>query len=541
MILQPGIMAGFFCVQNHLIPASDRFRRQNPLLMNRDGAKQSIWQTEPDFTPSNNWNKAETYDVLVVGAGITGLTTALLLQEKGQRVIIAEGHNVGWGTSGGTTSHINTVLDNPYSNIEKDFGEDAARLVHACCREAIDLVAGLCSRYNIDADFSYRPGYLFSETPEEESVVEDFKESSERVGVVVNWTDHIPVPVPFTKAIRYELQAQIHASRYLLGLARAFESLGGVILQSCPVGEVAGSTPLEAETTLGTILANKIVWATHIPPGINLLHFRNAPYRSYVMAVRLSDESQYPDALVYDAKDPYHYYRTQEINGQKYLVAGGNDHKTGHEPNTDQVFRELEAYLRKYFSISSVDFSWSSQYYEPADGLPYIGLLPGHSHQYCATGFSGNGITLGSFSSSLLCDIILECPQPYQELFSPSRIKPIAGFMEFIKENADVVKEFIGKRFAYDSIKELAEIAPGEGRVVSYDGKKLAVYKDDSGLIHAVSPVCTHAKCIVGWNGAERTWDCPCHGARYAPNGTVITGPARHALELVQWKSLEGD
>lgn len=510
--------------------------------MTRDGATRSIWQTEPDFQPTSSWAPAEPYDVLVVGAGVTGLTTALLLQEKGQRVLVAESYQVGWGTSGATTAHLNTMLDTPYSTVVDDFGEDGAKLLHIGAREAIDLVEDLTERYAIDSELAYKTGFLFAETGDETKALDTVKKGADQVGMVANWTDSLPIPVPHQKVLRVELQGQFHPTKYLHGLVRAFESLGGTLLQACRVGDVTQHDGVfEAESTLGTLRAKKIVWATHIPPGINLLHFRNAPYRSYVLAARLANPAEYPDALVYDGKDPYHYYRTQTIDGVPYLVAGGADHKTGHEANTEHVFNDLEAYLRTHFAIERVDFRWSSQYYVPSDGLPYIGALPGQADQYCATGFSGNGMTLGTLAGQVLCDLLTRGESRYEALFSPSRIKPIAGFMEFVKENADVVREFIGKRFAYESISELAEIAPGEARLVKYDGRKLGIYKDEAGVIHAVNPVCTHAKCIVAWNTAERSWDCPCHGARFDPNGTVITGPARHSLELVQWKSLDGD
>ncbi len=511
--------------------------------MQRDGATLSIWQTEPDYSPKNSWNREEVYDTLVVGAGITGLTTAILLQEKGQRVIIAEAHNVGYGTSGGTTAHLNTYLDADYAVVEKDFGKDGAKLLHDGAAEAIQTIAALAGRYGIDCMLETKSGYVLALDDKQADELSDTKEASERVGMRIEWTDDVPVSIPFHKAVRFEDQAQYHASKYLLGLAAAFEKGGGVILHSCPVKGVAKEAEIfEAESVLGTLKAKALVWATHIPPGINLLHFRNGPYRSYVIAATLKNDAQYPDALVYDSADPYHYYRTQEVEGQKYLIAGGCDHKTGHEENTDAVFNNLEGYVRKHFSVESVPFKWSSQYYEPSDGLPYIGHLPGgRDGEYCATGFSGNGQIFGTLSGVVISDLITKSSSPYEDLFKPSRIKPIAGFTEFVKENADVVTRFVKDRFAYEKIEEMAEIAPGEGKLVDYEGEKLAVYKNEQGLVHAVSPVCTHAKCIVAWNSSEKSWDCPCHGARYAPTGEVITGPAREALEVVMWKSLDGD
>lgn len=501
--------------------------------MNRDGALQSLWQTENPYTPQYKPDAEATYDVLVIGGGITGLTTALLLAEQGQKVLLAEAYTLGWGTTGGTTAHLNTVLDTTYKQITDGFGEDAAKQIFVATQQAIKTIQTLATRYNINAGFEWKDGYLFAEKEDEVKTLDEAAESALMVGVDISSTNAIPLPIPFVKAVRFSGQAQFHISRYLNGLAAAFESLGGGILEGCKVDKISERETLLAETTKGIFQAKKIVWATHIPPGINLLHFRNAPYRSYVMALRLKDESQLPDALLYDTKDPYFYYRTQEIDGQKYLIAGGCDHKTGHEENTTRIFTEMEAYLRRYFDVEEVAFHWSSQYYVPADGLPYIGVLPGHENQYCATGFNGNGMIHGTISGLLLTDILTGKENPLEALLKPSRIKPIAGFMDFVKENADVVKEFIGKRFAYEAIASLAELTPGEGRLVEYDGKKMALYKSDSGKVQAISPVCTHAGCIVAWNDSEKSWDCPCHGGRFSPEGKVITGPPRADLEPV--------
>jgi len=349
----------------------------------------------------------------------------------------------------------------------------------------------------------------------------------------VAYTDRIPVPIEFTRAIVYHEQAQIHPARYVYALARAFEEAGGVLVQQCRVTEVKGDKVLEVATTQGQIRVRSVIWATHIPPGINLLHFRCAPYRSYAMALTLKDDA-YPEGLAYDMYDPYHYYRTQEVNGKKYLIAGGEDHKTAHEEHTDACFRRLEAYIRSCFDVKEIAFSWSSQYFEPADGLAYIGHLPGNPENvFVATGFGGNGMTYSHIAARLLSDLVLKGESRYSRLFDPNRLKPVAGFANFVKENADVVAQFVGKRFSREKLDGLAQLAPGEGRVVKYEGSVLALYRDDEGALHAVNPTCTHAKCSVGWNSAERSWDCPCHGARYSVDGEVLTGPASKGLEKI--------
>jgi Rieske Fe-S protein len=198
--------------------------------------------------------------------------------------------------------------------------------------------------------------------------------------------------------------------------------------------------------------------------------------------------------------------------------------------------------LSKYYAIKEVAYKWSSQYFEPTDGLAYIGVLPGTSENiYVATGYGGNGMTYSHIAAITLTEALTGKDSDFKEVFDPNRVKMVAGFSSFVKENADVVAKFFGMRFGRDKLKELADLAPGEAKVVKYEGASIALYRDDKGNLHAVNPVCTHAKCIVAWNGAEKTWDCPCHGARYNADGKVLTGPARKDLEMVELSRLTDD
>lgn len=513
--------------------------------MNRDGSTKSLWQAiGDDFQAFNAWDKGKVYDVLIVGGGITGLTTALLLQESGLHCIVAEAHNIGFGTTGGTTAHLNTMLDTTYDTVIKDFGQDQARLLGGGARQAIRLVEELCQRHHIDAHFSFRPGYLLADGEAEEKELNELLEGAYKSDVAAYEAAVAPTParLPHTKAGIFEDQAQIHPTEYIYGLAKAFESAGGVVLQHCIAGDRRQPADFfEMETSLGVILANKVVYATHIPPGINILHFRCAPWRSYVIACTLKN-NDYPEALIYDMKDPYHYFRTQDWGGQRFLIAGGFDHKTGQGDNQEFSFTELEAFVKNYYEVEEVVYRWSSQYYNSADGLPYIGQMPGdEAGVYCATGFGGNGITLGSLAAIVLRDLLLKADTPFEALFDPARVKPVAGFTEFVKHNADVVSQFIGKRFAYEQVTELAALAPGDGKLADWEGQKIALYKDAAGKVYGVDPVCPHAGCVVDWNNAEKSWDCPCHGSRFAPNGTLLTGPARKGLQPLMYEDFEGD
>lgn len=503
--------------------------------MKRDGACTSLWQMHmPDFTERKSESK-EIFDTLVIGGGITGITTALLLQKAGRKCLLLEAHNLCFGTTGGTTAHLNTFLDTDYEQIRKDFGEEGAQLVAKATKQALDLFKQNVTEYKIDCGYEEKDGYVYSQTPEQTEQLQKIYEASKIARTEVEFASEIPLPIPFQKAIIYKRQAQLHPTKYVLAIANAFEEAGGIIIQQCKVNDVKKRDDdlLDVDTTKGAFSVQHVIWCTHIPPGVNLLHFRCAPYRSYAMAVKLKS-GNYPNGLAYDMYDPYHYYRTQDIDGDKYLIVGGEDHKTAHEENTEMCFRHLESHVRKFFDVEQVVAKWSSQYFEPSDGLAYIGHLPGNpDHVYVATGFSGNGITYSHIAAITLRDLILNGKSAYADLFSPSRIKPVAGFAAFVKENADVVKEFVSKRIAKEKLTSLAGLSAGEAKVVKYEGESIALYKDESGAVHAVSPVCTHAKCIVAWNRAEKSWDCPCHGARYSPDGEVLTGPASRGLEKI--------
>ncbi|PRY54609.1 glycine/D-amino acid oxidase-like deaminating enzyme [Arcticibacter pallidicorallinus] len=504
----------------------------------RDAKTRSLWQENAQriaTASSEESVTSELFDVVVVGAGITGLTTALLLQEAGLRCVITEAKNPGFGATGGTTSHINTMLDTSYDIIERDFGLDNARLVAAATMESIALIYNNVKKYKIDCDFSFRDGYLFAEDEAEAQSLKEIFAASKRVGVDVEEADHLPIPLSYQSVIVFKNQAQIDPIKYINGLFNAFIAAGGLFIANNKVEETKLEDGVHTlRCTRLNLRARKIVYATHIPPGINILHLRCAPYRSYVLAVQL--EEGCPDELVYDMKDPYHYFRSHEMGGKKYLILGGEDHKTGHSEPAES-FAALEQYLQKHFRVRSIDYRWSAQFYESADGLPYIGELPSADKGiYTATGFSGNGITWGSFSGLLLKDILLENDSPFSNLFAPARLKPVAGFKEFVRENADVAYRYIADRVKISKLDSVSSLASDSGTVVKYEDKKVAVYKDSGGGIHALDPVCTHAGCIVKWNGTEKSWDCPCHGGRFDIDGKVLTGPPRKDLQKLDIK-----
>lgn len=506
--------------------------------MQRDGKLESAWQAGLAAKPAETTipDTGTVYDCLVVGAGITGITTALLLQTAKKKVLLVDAASPGFGTTGGTSAHINTFADTSYNEAESAFGEEGAQLLANAINDGFALIRDNVKKYHIDCDYEIKPGYLFAENEEQVKQLDEMHNSTLRVGVPVSYTTEVPVPVKYLKALMFDGQAQFHPLKYLQGLQAEFKKAGGILLENTMIDDLSTKDGIHtAKAGELSIAARNIVYATHMPPKITTFNFRCAAYRSYVIAVKLKGK-KYPDALVYDMQEPYHYIRTHVIDGQQLLLVGGNDHKTGHD-DPGKAFADLEKYVSMHYPGSTIKYRWSSQYYIPADGFPYIGQMPGASSGvYCATGYNGNGMMLGSIAAKILSDLVSAKANPYADVFSPDRIKPIAGFASFVKENADVVYHFIADRLSVHEMDSLKRIPKDSGKVVEFEGKKVAAYRDPEGNIHALNPVCTHAGCLVNWNGEEKSWDCPCHGTRFNIHGKVLTGPADKGLQKLEFE-----
>jgi glycine/D-amino acid oxidase-like deaminating enzyme/nitrite reductase/ring-hydroxylating ferredoxin subunit len=465
-----------------------------------------------------------TVDVVVVGGGIAGLTTAWLLQRAGKKVAVLEMNRLLTGQTGQTTAHLTELLDTPYSTLRSDFGEKGARMAATSSRDAIEQIAALVVELGVDCGFQRVPMYRYAETERELRDLEREVEAAQAVGLRARLTRDTPLPYPVKGALRLEDQALFHPRAYLLAMAERLEAGGCLIFEDTRAVDIQDGLPCRVITERGTVTATDVVEATTTPLNRLFLHTKLYPYRTYAVAGPL--EGPLEPGLYYDSQDPYHYIRTQRVDGVDYLIVGGEDHKVGHDEQTEQHYAALEAYTRRLFPVTRITHRWSGQVIEPADGLAYIGRNSASRHTWVATGFSGTGMTWGTLSAMILSDLILGRENPYAALYDATRVKVRAGAKDFLQENADVAFRFVVDRLSRPDGRRLSEVAPGEGKILEVDGQKVAVYREESGACHAVSPVCTHVGCHVHWNSAERSWDCPCHGARYSPTGKVLNGPA---------------
>lgn len=501
------------------------------------GDSVSVWLASTPLVEPPPLDRDETADVCIVGAGIAGLTTAYLLALEGRSVAVIDDGPVGGGETHHTTAHLTSALDDRYHRLEQMHGQRGAKLAAASHSAAIDAIEEIIGRENIDCDFKRVDGYLFVPPGESTDVLTEECRAAQRAGLKVEYLEHLPVDFhEFGPALRFPFQGQFHVLEYLQGLVGALKRVGGRLFGAAHAQSIEGGENACVRTTSGyTISASSIVVATNTPVNDRVaIHTKQAPYRTYVIAARVPPGSV-PHVLLWDTSDPYHYVRVQEGpgNGRRthdWLIVGGEDHKTGQADDFDKRFAALEAWTRERFPmVQDVPIKWSGQVMEPVDGLAFIGRNPGDDNVYIATGDSGNGMTHGTIAGLLLSDLIGGRENVWATLYDPGR-KSLRAATDFVRENANVAAQFRDHLTGGDVGSE-DDIAAGDGAIVRRGVKQVAVYRDETGALHEHSAVCTHLGCIVHWNSAEKTWDCPCHGSRFDKiDGHVLNGPAIKAL-----------
>jgi glycine/D-amino acid oxidase-like deaminating enzyme/nitrite reductase/ring-hydroxylating ferredoxin subunit len=495
---------------------------------------ESLWRATHQIGGFAPLDRNLDVDVAIVGGGISGLTAALILSRAGKRVAVLERDTIGSGETGNTTSHLTECVDGRYQTLIRSFGETGARLVAQSSHDAIDWMEALIKEAGIDCGFARVPGYLYTEREKDVAWLADELDAARRAGCPVEWTDAVPLPFKTYGAVRWNSQAQIHATAYLDGLLKEAITQGLQLFENTRVVGIHEDAPCRVETDRGTVRANDVFVAANVPVNNRvLLHTKIAAYRSYAIAA--AAPSGLPAALFWDTDDPYHYTRIHVIDGQTYLIAGGEDHRTGEQVDTGLCYERLVAYARERFQIVNSEFRWSGQIIEPVDGLPFIGRNAVAQRVYVATGYSGNGMTFGTLAGMIVGDLIRGRDNPYADLYDATRIKPMAAAVDYVKENLAFPVHLITDRLTSLNAEDrpVQALRPGEGGIFDADEGKIAVCRDKQGVVHACSAVCTHLGCDVAWNASEQTWDCPCHGSRFSPDGTVVNGPAVSDLRRV--------
>ncbi len=471
-------------------------------------------------------------DVCIVGAGIAGLSAAYQLLLAGKSVMVLDDGAVGTGVSARSTGHLTAMLDDRYFELERLHGAQGAQLAAESHRAAIDEIERIVAQEHIDCDFERIDGYLFLGHGEQIETLEREYAATLRAGLSgVEFVPRAPLPFDTQRCLRYPRQGQFHVVKYMNGLAQAIVRRGGQIFTAAHVAEIEDGTPATVATVDGVeINADAVIVATNVPINNRVtIHTKQAAYRSYVIGVAIPRGSV-RGLLAWSTGDPYHYVRTARLDAtHDLLIVGGEDFKTGQDEDTEYRFDLLEQWTRSRFPLArTVEYRWSGQIMEPMDGLGFIGRNPGDRNIYIVTGDSGNGLTHATLGSVLLRDLILGAENPWARLYDPERVNLRAG-KTFMQENLNVARQYSdwAKGGEVDSVEDIGR---GMGAVLRRGLHKLAVYRDETGRLHEMSATCPHLGCVVNWNDAEKTWDCPCHGSRFDCMGKVVNGPAVQGL-----------
>lgn len=509
-----------------------------------DGKTTSIWTEKIAFPKCTPLFSDEHADVCVVGAGIAGLSVAYMLQRYEKSVVVVSEGMPGDGQTGRTSAHLASVIDDRFSELIRQHGEEATKLAYQSHAAAIDRIEAIVEKEKISCDFARVPAYLFIESADQLKVLDEELSASQRIGFFgVERLAHVP-PEAFSSGpcLLFPRQGIFHPLKYLAALTNCITRDGGRIYCGNRAIDVQGgdknSLPSVTLDNGRKITAGAVVVATNTPSPIQNwagIYTKQVAYRTYMIGARIPRGSV-PNALYWDTGWPYHYVRiesTADAN-QDILLVGGEDHRVGQFPSENSApFMQLEQWARDRFrTMGEVVYRWSGQTQEPVDALAYIGKAPvGKENVYVATGDSGMGLTHGTIAGILLTDLIIGRPNPWTQIYDPSR-KPTAALGEYLQENASTVAKFVDY-VTPGEVKDESEIAAGSGAIVRNGLKKVAVYRDDEGTYHRCSPVCTHLGCLVRWNHVERSWDCPCHGSRFDPDGKALIGPATDDLAKV--------
>ena len=494
----------------------------------------SYWIESTQFPTFPHLSENIKTEVAVIGAGITGITTAYLLAKEGMKVVLIDSGSVLNGTTGHTTAKVTAQHDLIYDELINNFGVEKARLYYESNSKALQFINETVQTYKIDCNFTNEDSYLYTTTNNGLRNLTKEYEAYQKLNIPCDYVQSLSIPIPVQSALVMKNQAQFHPLLYLKTLLEKFVEMGGKVYEQTTAIDVEkGDYPQVITKGDHRITCKYIVSCSHFPfyDANSFFFTRMYAERSYALAIKA--KTDYPGGMYLSIDDPKRSIRYTTSNGEKLILIGGESHKTGQGINTMLHYEALYSFAEATFGVDEVPYRWSAQDLITLDKLPYIGHINERNPNiFVATGYRKWGMTTGTAAAHLLKDSILKVHSPYKELFAPSRFHANPDIKTFLSQNIDVAKHLIEGKIE-TALRKPEDLEVGEGSVVHVNGKRAGAYKDKEGKLHIVDTTCTHLGCEVEWNSGDCTWDCPCHGSRFSIDGDVMEGPADQPLKRV--------
>jgi glycine/D-amino acid oxidase-like deaminating enzyme/nitrite reductase/ring-hydroxylating ferredoxin subunit len=497
------------------------------------GRHRSLWSTDVERTSYPPSQGEAEVDVVVVGGGITGMTTALLCKEAGLSVAVLEAARVGDGSTGRSTGKVTSQHDLFYATAIDALGASTAQQYADANQWALGALEELADRHGVDAYPSRQPSYLFSRDASTVDAVRAEAGAASRLGLPAAFVEDVGLPFEVAGAVpvRRPAAAPPDTPGARLRPGRAWRRIGGPRAQPGPRRLRAPRQGRGNDRWRHRPCASRRhrdIAADHRPrPRVR----PDPPSRSYAIAVELDDEP--PEPMYLSAGSPKRSLRHYHGDEGTFLVVVGEHQETGQGKELEGHYGALIDFAQAHFSVRSVAYRWSAQDFMPVDGVPYIGRPLFTSQVWVASGFKKWGLSNGVVAASIMTDGIIGRDNAWAEVFDVKRVGPLRSATKLVRDNLKVGGRFVGDRLILRGPTATKRLEPGEGVVVRSGTKPVAVSRATDGTLRAVDATCTHLGCVVSWNDAETSWDCPCHGSRFAEDGAVLAGPATRPLNIV--------
>ena len=488
--------------------------------------------------PSTTLEAGPRVDVAVVGAGLCGTTLAWLLREAGLSVALIDARRVGEQASGLGSGVVSALHAPGWNRLTQQFGDEPTAAHAQAHAAAVETVARLCESLSLDCGFERLAAYAWSQKRDTAPALRDEEATMRRFDLKAEWLDGAQgLPFPASGALRLDAQVRIDPVRFVRELAARFSERGGLVLEHTRILDVEEDAQHVAlRTDRGVLTAGHAVLATGLPFTKAGNWFAEAfPRAQVLMAVRVAAGASLPDGLWQTVDEPRREFHVlRDAPGGPVVIATGRAFKTG-ELDTRAPRIELDGWLREFVQVDAVLHSWTSEYWESMDGLPFVGHLARDARRlWVATGLGPQAST-GVAAALVLAERVQGREHRWATAYDAGRLNAGISVRKFLSENLDVAKKWIHDHVGSTLTASADGLAPGEAALVAGDGTTVAAYRDADGRLHAVDATCTHMGCTVAWNAVSTCWDCPCHGSRFSVDGQVLHGPATQALASPRW------